>query len=279
MLRLARVIGSVVLVGALAAGCGDDDDDNDAGGAVETTSAAGDDAGGGGDTTIDGEATVSSGAGDANAELCAIATEIANAQGFPTAEQLTRYQELAPPEITPEVDALVANMLPVIDDPVALFNVLADDESDAQDAAISAFEESTCGIPQDDAALPEGATAEVEPGAVRVDVTAVEFTFELAGPVAAGRTSFVVTNEGAQAHYLGVAQLAEGATIDDVLAADDPTGVIAAEWDTGLAAAGGDEEVVTLDLEPGEYAMLCFLPDADGTPHAFQGMAVPFTVG
>lgn len=52
-----------------------------------------------------------------------------------------------------------------------------------------------------------------------------------------------------------------------------------AEYESGLAAPGGeDDEVVTVDLEAGNWVALCFIPGPDGTPHVFSGMAVPFTV-
>jgi hypothetical protein len=34
----------------------------------------------------------------------------------------------------------------------------------------------------------------------------------------------------------------------------------------------------TLHLEPGSYVAVCFVPAADGTPHALKGMVTPFTV-
>jgi plastocyanin len=50
-------------------------------------------------------------------------------------------------------------------------------------------------------------------------------------------------------------------------------------WGTGMAAPGGaDEEVVTFDLQPGTYGLVCFVPSADGTPHAMLGMATQITV-
>ena len=43
--------------------------------------------------------------------------------------------------------------------------------------------------------------------------------------------------------------------------------------------APGTSSRVRLDLEPGRYALLCFLPDeTSGTSHLHQGMAYPFTV-
>jgi hypothetical protein len=37
--------------------------------------------------------------------------------------------------------------------------------------------------------------------------------------------------------------------------------------------------VMHVDLAPGDYVALCFLPDAgDGAPHLAHGMALPFTI-
>jgi hypothetical protein len=36
---------------------------------------------------------------------------------------------------------------------------------------------------------------------------------------------------------------------------------------------GGAKQLITLELESGKYALLCFVPDrAGGKPHAFLGM-------
>jgi hypothetical protein len=144
---------------------------------------------------------------------------------------------------------------------------------------VNAFEEENCGIPHsEDNAVPEGATQEIEADAARVDVTGVDYAFDFETPIESGRTSFVLTNKGDEAHFLGVVKLASGVTLQEALDADDPTGLIDGEWDTKLAAAGGDDEAITLDLEPGNYGMVCFLPTSDGTPHALLGMTSEFTV-
>jgi len=41
---------------------------------------------------------------------------------------------------------------------------------------------------------------------------------------------------------------------------------------------GEDTEYLNIELEPGTYALTCFIPGPDGTPHAFTGMAVEITV-
>jgi hypothetical protein len=40
----------------------------------------------------------------------------------------------------------------------------------------------------------------------------------------------------------------------------------------------GGTAVATVALEPGNYAMVCFIPSADGIPHLMKGMVRPLTV-
>lgn len=40
----------------------------------------------------------------------------------------------------------------------------------------------------------------------------------------------------------------------------------------------GEQTAFALDLEPGRYGMLCFVPGDDGTPHALEGMHREFRV-
>ncbi len=37
-------------------------------------------------------------------------------------------------------------------------------------------------------------------------------------------------------------------------------------------------ELVLVDLEPGQYTIVCLFPDSEGIPHLAQGMAATFTV-
>jgi hypothetical protein len=82
----------------------------------------------------------------------------------------------------------------------------------------------------------------------------------------------------AEAHFMLVLKLAEGVTLEEAIESEGDEGTIDGEWETNLAAAGGDEEVITFDVEPGNYALPCFLPSSDGTPHADLGMQHEFTV-
>ena len=307
--RMLAAIGALSLLGV---SCGSDDDDTTAttGAAVTTTAAASTTAAeatsapatttadtAGADTTMEMTETTDttettettetmgstpstgSSVGGEFAELCALAEEIASQEQPPSNEQLVQYQELAPEEIEDDVDAFVEALLPAEGDMVAFFNVVAEDENEAHSDAIDAWEEENCGIPHSEQdALPPGASQEIEDDAARVDVTGVDYEFQFETPTEAGRTSFVFTNEGEEAHFLLVVKLAEGVTLQQALESDDSEGMIEGQWETRLAAGGGDEEAITFDLEPGNYGMACFIPGPDGTPHAFLGMVSEFTV-
>lgn len=246
-------VGIVLSAMTFAAACGDDDPDE---AAVTTAPAA--------DLT----------------EYCALATEMDQQEDFPTADQMTRYKELVPAEASDAANVAADAMIPVSDDPVALFNALAADEVSSAIDELDAFEVVTCGLEAEEGPATDGSSTEIEADAARVDVVAKDYAFEAPSTLAAGRTSFVLTNQGAEAHFLLVSKLKDGVSMEEALAMEDPSAVIEGEWETGLAAAGGaDEEVITLDLLPGTYALLCFIPNAEGTPHAFMGMTAELVVG
>ncbi len=46
-----------------------------------------------------------------------------------------------------------------------------------------------------------------------------------------------------------------------------------------VALAPSGESLVEADLAPGNYVLICYIPDAkDGKPHVAHGMVLPFTV-
>jgi uncharacterized cupredoxin-like copper-binding protein len=271
-----RVVGMALAIALVTVACGDDDgaDPTVAPSATEAEGMPVPGSAGAVDTVVEGESGEYS-------EVCAVAQEFWEQEDFPSHAQLERYIAAAPAEIKAAVDLAGGRLLDVPEgDLVSFFNVMADDDVEAALEAIDAFEEERCGIPHSEggALVAAGTSHEIEPGAQRVDVTALDFTFEFDGTIAAGRTSFVLTNQGDQAHFLLVVKMADGVDLQAALESDDDSSFVGF-WETGTAAPGGsDEEVVTFDLEPGDYAMLCWIPGADGLPHVFHGMAVPFTV-
>lgn len=233
-----------------------------------------------GDDDDEASSTTTEAATD-NEELCALAQDLFDQDDFPSAAQIEKYTELAPAEIEEAVSIAGPPIIEADRDAAKFFAAVADDEVEAATREIDAWELENCGIDHE-SAIPEAARA-VDPDARRVDVTASEYTFDFPTELAAGPTSFVMTNAGNEVHFMVISQIAEGHTMAEALAFEgDPeeaglvTGV---EFESGIAATGGDdEEVISVDLPAGNWAMLCFVSGPDGTPHAYSGMAVPFTV-
>lgn len=108
-----------------------------------------------------------------------------------------------------------------------------------------------------------------------------DYAFGLKGTLAAGRRTIRVENAAAQPHEVAFVHLAPGKTGHDVLQwlekregppPGRPVGGI-----TGMVQ--GHVNYVTADFAPGEYALICFLPDAkDGRPHFLHGMIEHVTV-
>lgn len=260
-----RMMISMAVAAALTlAACGDDDDA--ASEATATTAAS-----------LTTEAPPGSAAVAADDPYCALVEEMFNQESPPTAAQLAQYQEVAPAEISDAVAIAAPPLVEAGEDMVAFFNAFAVDEVEEAVAEIDAFENETCGVEHDDPTPPPGVSREVEDGVAGVDVVATDYAFDIPA-VESGRTSFVLTNDGEEAHFLLIVKLADGVTLAEAMESEDDS-MIVGEWDTGLAAPGGeDEEVVTFDVEPGNYGALCFVAGPDGTPHAFMGMQMEFTV-
>ncbi len=116
---------------------------------------------------------------------------------------------------------------------------------------------------------------------VDVEVAGIDYGFEGADePIEAGEVVLKLTNNGNEPHEANVLQLAEGATVESVAAWFQ-----APEGPPPFANVGGAQGVMpgastlaTMDLDAGNYALICFIPNAEGVPHAFLGMAKPFTV-
>ncbi len=114
---------------------------------------------------------------------------------------------------------------------------------------------------------------ETEAGVPTIDVVATDYAFTVPPRATRGRTSFVLTNDGKEAHFLSINKLMDGVTLDEAMMSEDPSTVTDGSWETNLAAPGGnDEEVITFDLESGTYALFCFIPGPTGEPHAALGM-------
>lgn len=92
----------------------------------------------------------------------------------------------------------------------------------------------------------------------------------------AGTHTFRVTNTGQQTHEIEIVRLDDGATMEQYMAAVQPG---ATTPPPGRPVGGngaispGLSNYLTVDLAPGRYLLLCWVPDpADGAPHVMKGM-------
>jgi hypothetical protein len=114
--------------------------------------------------------------------------------------------------------------------------------------------------------------------------TSVGYTFTGPATVPAGWVHFELINRGPRAHMLGIVTLSDGKTIADLLSDTyaDPTGPLPAyvtfHGGPDAVDAGGVSSA-TVNLQPGDYAVVCTMPDGDtGRTHLVHGMIRPFTV-
>lgn len=265
-----KVVAGAAALALVVAGCGDDDEDD---AATTDTTVEAEDSGGEGD----GEAAAEFEVAPEDEEYCAISRELDEQEDFPSTEQLETIRAAAPDAIAEEVDLVVEAFLANADDPFVVFEDPAVQEAFEP---IEAFDLEHCGIGGDDEeeeAEQDPSVTEPDESAAQVAVTATDYQFAFAPEPAAGRTQFTMTNAGDERHVMVLFKLADGATMDDVMESEGEEGIDGPELESDSAAAG-ETAVLTTDLEPGTYGMICYIPDADGTPHLALGMVKEFTV-
>lgn len=110
-----------------------------------------------------------------------------------------------------------------------------------------------------------------------------DFAFQAPTTLARGSRVIRVINDGPQVHEMVVARLAPGKKADDLFAwfgagmgGPPPASFIGGT----VGIPPGGDNTVEMDFIPGEYLLLCFLPDThgDGQPHVMRGMVLPVTV-
>jgi hypothetical protein len=111
-----------------------------------------------------------------------------------------------------------------------------------------------------------------------VNIKAVEYAFvDAPFTLKAGRVSFALENTGVEDHEMVLFKRADGATesLDDILQLPEEE-MMSKVMFTGVTFGGPKTtNYVSLDLTPGTYFLLCFLPQGggqDGPPHFMAGM-------
>ncbi len=125
-----------------------------------------------------------------------------------------------------------------------------------------------------------------------VTIETVEMMFNIEGTLTAGPRIVEFRNAGQQPHFIFMAKVPDGTTVDDFLALaatfGDPVATPPANltFDQVVTAINtGDQSSgvtswLAADLAAGDYIIVCFVGDQEtGVPHAFMGMIDVVTVG
>lgn len=202
-------------------------------------------------------------------EEIAAAVETNNAEIEPLLDQASAS---APAAIAADVETAVTAIRDSLDSGADL---TSDDVYQAADEAVDLFVAGSCGYPT-------------------ITVSGVEYAFAgLPATVPAGRTTFAFTNNGAEIHEMVVFRINDGVaeTIDELLALPEDEALAKVRFVGSTFGAQGTTDVETLELTPGKYVALCFVPvgttavETDegnaeplGPPHFTEGMQATFTV-
>ena len=113
-------------------------------------------------------------------------------------------------------------------------------------------------------------------------MTLYDYNFDLDKPLTAGRRTIQIRNTGKQFHEVFIAKLPTGTPVTAMMewlsgGMKGPPPVLPVGGIVGITA--GEVNFATVDLEPGEYGLYCFLVGPDGKEHVQHGMFKKITVG
>jgi hypothetical protein len=267
--RLAIPAAAVLALTLGLAACGDSDDDEDAAPSAttqassETTAAETEDVGAFCDAVIEVDATFAAG-GPEGPDPAQLQTAFEQAQAT------------APADIAGDVDQLIALTQEAMSG--AGIEGPPPPEVEELDANIDEYLLANCELTE-------------------VSVTGTEYAFEgLSEPIDAGQTAFTFTNDGGELHQLVLVRINDDVTesIEELAQLPEEEAFQKIEVKGFAMAAPGESDQAFVDLEPGRYGGLCFLPvgstpeavaaaeesgeEIEAPPHFTQGMLAEFTV-
>ena len=117
--------------------------------------------------------------------------------------------------------------------------------------------------------------------AADIVLTLRDYSFEFDQPITSRVKTIRVENAAQQSHEALLVALEEGKSVSDLLAwLEHEQGPPPGRPLGGTTAfAQGEVNIINVDIKPGKYALICFVPDAtDGQPHIAHGMVREFTV-
>ncbi|MGH2617916.1 MAG: hypothetical protein ACRDJC_22025, partial [Thermomicrobiales bacterium] len=113
-------------------------------------------------------------------------------------------------------------------------------------------------------------------------VIAADFSFEMPATIPGGFTRLTMQNDGEIDHHAMFMRVNDGSTLaelQEALTQPDLGQIFAVSQSLGGPEVGpGGRASVIADLEPGQYMVICVIPEADGTPHYMMGMQASLEV-
>lgn len=181
----------------------------------------------------------------------------------------------APEPIEGDVTVLVAGVRSVLE--TGDFSAMDSPEWNAAEGSIDSFMVENCGWDE-------------------LDVTAVDYSFSgMPSEIAAGTYAIGFSNEGAEVHEMAVVRINDGVTetIHQLLELPEEEAMSKVGNVGGAFAFPGESDTTFVELAPGRYAVICFVPTGatpdmvealesgefqGGPPHFMEGMISEFTV-
>lgn len=115
-----------------------------------------------------------------------------------------------------------------------------------------------------------------------ITITAHDYSFDAPTEIAAGLVRVKLEAQGVEPHHVQFARLNDGVTFEQFTAAlqkGENEAFPLITFPGGVATIEpGDNATAILELMPGNYVLLCFVPSADGVPHLAKGMIMPVTI-
>ena len=129
------------------------------------------------------------------------------------------------------------------------------------------------------AALPgcERSGDDYPPAPQVVQVSMTEYAFGYDAPGKSGRVVFDARNAGRLDHELVLVGVPDGVeSIDEQLRSDKR--LVVPTIARMAPRKPGQRGTFAVDLDPGRYAIICFIDDGQGDQHAQKGMSAQFTL-
>jgi len=123
-----------------------------------------------------------------------------------------------------------------------------------------------------------------QPALAADTVSFAAFDYGFSGPdsVPSGMTTVEIVNQGNELHHVQLIRLLEEKTAQNFEEALKADPLSFPKW--ALLAGGpnavipGEQATAIIKLEPGNYLVICLIPDKQNIPHVALGMAKPFQV-